>query len=115
MNSNRQFGIKTNTRGKILFYTKAADRAYTSGLVKLGGMQPWAWNCDDDTYYNIAHETWKNLMLKAGAFINQFGGQVVSEPGYSEPAINIAKARINYDELDGKLKSNTPVNFVSCQ
>ena len=78
-------------------------------------MQPWAWNCDDDTYYNIAHETWKNLMLKAGAFINQFGGQVVYEPGYSEPAINITKARINYNELDGKLKSNTPVNFISCE
>ncbi|MCB0604102.1 MAG: hypothetical protein KDC25_04475 [Saprospiraceae bacterium] len=110
----RQWGLATLPNGKKAFYTKAADRALTESWLPTIAGEIWQ-GCDDDTYYNIAHETWKNLMLKAGAFINQFGGQVVSEPGYSEPAINITKARINYNELDGKLKSNTPVNFISCE
>ncbi len=112
MNSNRQFGIKTNTQGKKLFYTKGVDRAYTSGLVKLGGMNPDAWNCDDDTYYNIANATWVNLVTKAGQFIRAGGGIV---PGIGSNVIyHVAKARIDYQEMNNKLKSNSPVSFIYC-
>ena len=113
LSGQRQWGITTLPNGKKAFYTKAADRAFTSGLVKLSGMNPDAWNCDDDTYYNIANATWVNLMSKAGKFIRAGGGIV---PGTGNEVIyNVAKARIDYSELDQKLHSTTPVSFTSCQ
>ena len=113
INSNqRQWGLTTLPNGKKAFYTKAADRAFTSGFVKLAGNQPWAWNCDDDTYYNIANATWVNLVTKAGQFIRAGGGIV---PGIGSNVIyHVAKARIDYQEMNNKLKSNSPVSFIYC-
>jgi|GEM_PF-1161609 len=109
---NRQWGLTTLPNGKKAFYTKAADRALTqywlptiAGIVFEG--------CDADTYYKIAHETWMNHMIGTGTFITQYGGRVVSEPGYTKPAINVAKTRINSIEIKEKLKGNSTL-IISC-
>ncbi|MFZ1497909.1 MAG: hypothetical protein WAS72_12680 [Saprospiraceae bacterium] len=101
---NRQWGFYTNSNGKPSFYTKAADTALTEFLAK--NMGSIFNECDDDTYYQIAYETWTNLQQKAITLVNNNGGNATIDITEHE--------EWNVAILKDKLKSNTPVNFVSC-
>ncbi|MBP7680078.1 MAG: hypothetical protein KA103_03460 [Saprospiraceae bacterium] len=101
---NRQWGFYTNSNGKLSFYTKATDTALTEKLAQFMGILNS--ECDDDTYYEIAYETWTNLQQKAIYLINTNGGNATVDV--------TNRVRIDVTTLKNKLKSSTPVNFVSC-
>ena len=63
--------------------------------------------CDDLDYFTIADETWKNFQTKAVDFIHQEGGVVEKKV----PKVVHLDFEIIYD----KLKSDTPVDFITCQ
>ncbi len=106
LSGNRQFGLRINQNGNFEFYTRAVDRAHTRNAIKWYSAL-FNNGCDDTDYYNIGRYTWKNLQNKVGAFVSEHGGVV----NYKLPK----GIRVDFAELDQKLKSPVPVNFVSCQ
>jgi hypothetical protein len=101
---NRQFGLRVNSNGNIEFYTRAVDRARLPLFMHMWSSQ---WNdCGDQDYYNIGVETWSNLQIQVRNFLMAHGGQAIqNEPLYE---------RVNFYELRQRLRSPTPVSFVSC-
>ena len=101
----RMWGIRVNENGYHEIFTRAIDRAKPIPIVDLLGEV--ITECDDLDYFTIADETWKNFQTKAVDFIHQEGGVVEKKV----PKVVHLDFEIIYD----KLKSDTPVDFITCQ
>ncbi len=77
--------------------------AKISDLIKYG---PGSDECKEDTYYNIAEATWKNLQNKIENWIENEGG--------GQANISNTKAiRINKDKIKELLESNETIDQIN--
>ena len=103
----RMWGVRTNSYGNCEIYTRAIDRAKPIPIINLFGKVPGFVECDDLDYFDIADRTWINLQSEISQFISANGGAVTIK----EPSV----VHLDFKQVYEKLKSNTPVNFISCQ
>ena len=86
---NRQWGWLINQSGNLELFTRAVDVAKISKILNISiGTNT---ECQQDTYYNIAEATWKNLQQEIADWINSNGGQAIIKPS---KAVRIQKEKI---------------------
>ena len=103
----RMWGIRTNNNGNCEIFTRAIDRAKPIPIINLFGEVPGFTECDDLDYFVIADRTWTNLQSNISQFISDNGGiGTIKNPQY---------VHLDFKRVYEKLKSDTPVNFISCQ
>ena len=98
---HRQFGIRTNERGNLEFFTRAVDRAKLTGFMKFLLNDA----CSIKDYFDIGDVTWSGLMESVTSFIIDNDGQAnVYRGDYIRP---------NYDDIKSRLKSDLPIE-INC-
>ena len=103
----RMWGIRTNENGNCEIFTRAIDTAKPIPIINLFGEVPGFTECDDLDYFEIADRTWSNLQSEISQFISTNGGTGTIK----DPRV----VHLDFKQVYEKLKSDTPVNFVSCQ
>ena len=102
----RMWGIRTNETGNLEIFTRAVDTAKPLTLINIFGLELFNPNCDVKDYYVIADRTWTNLIDKVADFIINHNGEVSEKPS--------KVVHMDFKVLYDKLKSEIPVNFISC-
>ena len=102
----RMWGIRTNQNGNCEIFTRGVDTAKPLALIALFGLEFLNPECDDKDYFVIADRTWRNLQAKISQFIEDKGGETTIK----EPKV----VHMSFKQFYEKLKSDTPVNFLSC-
>ncbi|MFK5968982.1 MAG: hypothetical protein QM487_02525, partial [Candidatus Marithrix sp.] len=100
---NRQWGWLINQNGKFEFFTRAVDVANISKLLNIGANT----ECQQDTYYNIAETTWKNMQQEIAAWINSDdsnGGQAT--------IVSSTAVRVNRETIEEILTSNESIDQI---
>lgn len=99
---HRQFGLRTNERGNLEFFTRAVDRA------KLTPFMGWLVNdaCSIQDYFDIGDITWSGLMIAVTEFINNSkdGSATVYRSDYARP---------DYEDIKSRLTSDEPI-MINC-
>ena len=89
---NRQWGWFINNNGNMELYTRAVDVANISTILNLtSGTNT---ECQQDTYYNIAQETWQNMQGEIKEWLTDDlsnGGQAIIIP---KTAVRVRKEKI---------------------
>lgn len=103
---NRMWGIRLNENGNYEIFTRGIDTARPLMIISLLGLS-WLYpDCDEKDYFDIAKRTWSSMQLKVRELIQQNDGLAVEKV----PSIK----HLSYKKVYNKLKSSTPVNFISC-
>lgn len=87
---NRQWGWFINQNGNLEIFTRAVDVARISKLLNMWP-SPATTECQQDTYYNVAEETWKNMQQEVKQWVQNKGGQANVKP---PKAVRIKKEQI---------------------
>jgi hypothetical protein len=72
---NRQWGWLINENSNFEFFTRAVDVANISKLMKILSLGTANNECQQDTYYNVAEATWKNMQQEIKQWVIDNGGQ----------------------------------------
>jgi hypothetical protein len=94
---NRQFGISGFGQSKKI-YTKGADRVTN-----------WYHSIFENSAFSGADDLWYSFEEKVVEFINENGGQASKFDESQQRAF-----RPNWADVRNKLKSDVPINHVSC-
>lgn len=97
VSGNRQFGISDSDQGKLI-YTKGVDR-----------VTKWYHNLFENSAFSGADFLWTSMEGELDSFINNNGGQATRFPVSQERFY-----RPNWEDVKNKLKSNNPINHISC-
>jgi hypothetical protein len=100
------WGLRLNENNKYEIFTRAVDTALPLPLIPILGAELFYPYCDDKDYFDIANRTWTTMQDNVQIFIDNNGGA----SSIKEPNVVHMSFKVFYD----KLKSETPVNFVSC-
>jgi hypothetical protein len=102
----RMWGLRLNENNKYEIFTRAVDTALPLALIPILGAELLYPDCDDKDYFDIANRTWTTMQDNVQIFIDNNGGA----SSIKEPNVVHMSFKVFYD----KLKSDNPVNFVSC-
>lgn len=72
---NRQWGWIINQSGNFEFYTRAVDVATISKLLGVISFGSADTECQQETYYDIADATWRNMQQEIENWVVENGGQ----------------------------------------
>jgi len=101
---NRQWGWLINQNGNFEFFTRAVDVAKINKILNI--IPGTNTECQQDTYYNIAEATWKNMQQEITDWVNVNDGQANIVP---KKAI-----RVNKEKIKELLLSNETINQINC-
>lgn len=101
---NRQWGWLINQNGNFEFFTRAVDVAKINKILNI--IPGTNTECQQDTYYNIAEATWKNMQQEITDWVNVNDGQANIVP---KKAI-----RVNKEKIKELLLSNETIDQINC-
>lgn len=99
---NRQWGLLLNQDGRLEIYTKAVDVARISTLLNI--YPPTTTECQQDTYYNVAEVSWKNMQEEIASWINNNGGHATVKPSTA--------VRVKKEDILSLLRSNETISQI---
>ena len=102
---NRQWGWIINQNGNFEFFTRAVDVANISKLLNVLSGGNANTDCQQDTYYNIAEETWKNMQQEIADWVNSNGGQANVIPKTA--------VRVDREKIQDLLTSNDSIDQIN--
>ncbi len=102
---NRQWGWLINQNGNFEFFTRAVDVANISILLNIAANT----ECQQETYYDIAEATWKNMQQEIVDWINS------PESNGGQASISTTKAiRVEKEKIEELLTRHEAIDQINC-